>query len=490
MRVGLVVSLADVVLAASTTPDGAVLELLGTDGFASMPAVAGLDESEQWVVGEAATALPAERTVRALRWWDVDGSAQVSEHELTGVAYVVLFVAAVRARVRPENEKVTDLTVLVPGTFAPTLQDELSAALGDVEVCCWPTAAAAAHCALDELPVLTGGTFVVIDWRGGQPDVAVVQRYTEGFTLIAAGCRTFAEPDEVASLLPQLAASLVPDAPWLLAGAADVLGTMSDVVHSAVASARTMTVDIEDVVVAAAQPAIRNRLFAVQDRRTVAALDEPTEPPPVAILLPEQQPPVDPPTPVARPRRSRRLVLAVAASAVVLAAALVVAISVSSGPSKPAATGGSNRPTPPAESSSDVLASSRDVVASSAAPITPDGIPIITGTAVASARAPDSVLSQRAVADFLAALNAHDPSSARTSICAVAQPTFDRSAAEPSGLLAFAWDSPKLVSSEPAGMGLTLVYRVTLGRDGAAHPATVRFLIVGEHGPKICGISF
>jgi hypothetical protein len=131
--------------------------------------VVALDAAGQWTAGDAAAHQPRERQVTSMQWWTQDARAEVAGVGLTGAAYVAALVLAhaalVRSRARGDAELV-QVTVLTPGNAWTGLPAALSFALPDIDVHVVATAQAASG---------PTGRGQVVDWRGGAPEVSLVE---------------------------------------------------------------------------------------------------------------------------------------------------------------------------------------------------------------------------------------------------------------------------------------------------------------------------
>ncbi len=164
MRFGLVVWIADVALATPTQ-----LVAPGPSVGVLSPVIA-LNGAGQWVAGDAAAHQPRERQVTSMRWWTQDARAEVAGVGLTGAAYVAALVLAHAALVRNRvggDAELVHVTVLTPGDSWSGLPAALSFALPEIDVHVAATARAAT---LDLI-----GRRQVIDWRGGAPEVSLVE---------------------------------------------------------------------------------------------------------------------------------------------------------------------------------------------------------------------------------------------------------------------------------------------------------------------------
>ncbi len=159
MRFGLVVWIADVALAAQTAPAP----------IGVLPATVALDAGGQWIGGEAASTQPRERQVRSMRWWTQEAHTEVAGVRLTGAAYVASLVLAHAATIRSTagaDAQLVHVTLLVPGDAWSGLPAALSFALPEVDVHVVATARSVAGPA---------ERTQVIDWRGGAPEVSLVE---------------------------------------------------------------------------------------------------------------------------------------------------------------------------------------------------------------------------------------------------------------------------------------------------------------------------
>ena len=195
VRCTLSVELGDDILIATSNRDVLRIVAIGERGSFPMPAAVGMDIAGAWRVGESATRLAVshpDRLARSLPWgansppWQQIAGQRIPADEL---AARIVGEAVSRALLNLHDDLVA-LTVTTPDScpaaFELAMRDRLVRLFPGVHIDLLPGVAAAAEFAALNHSLPIGASVLVIDWREGPPELAVLMSTPDGFDVVSA----------------------------------------------------------------------------------------------------------------------------------------------------------------------------------------------------------------------------------------------------------------------------------------------------------------